>query len=134
MAAKKLKRISVTVRSQDREAIRACAATQNVDEVIELTRHESCAVRVAALREMCPCHVKADVPDFWRRVFEMATDDDLAVRKQVMHTVCDGSPATVEAEVMAVVEAFSHDRDTDLRRLAHKIIASYRRTGKWNVL
>ena len=83
---------------------------------------------------MCPCHLQEEVPDFWARVLEMVDDENLAVRKQVMHTLCDGSPASLQVEVMLAMETFNHDADTDLRRMAHKVIASYHRTGKLNIL
>jgi hypothetical protein len=29
---------------------------------------------------MCPCRVKGDIPEFWQRLFELATDEDPKVR------------------------------------------------------
>ena len=40
-------------------------------------------VRRRALREMCPCRVKQDLTDFWKRVLEMTHDPDPIVRQQV---------------------------------------------------
>ena len=135
VVAKKLKRVVVTsVTSEDRKLIAKCKETEDINEIILLTRSESAAVRVAALREMCPCHLQEGVPAFWVRVLEMVGDEDLAVRKQVLHTLCDGSPASLQVEVMEAMEKFNHDTDTDLRRMAHKVIGSYHRTGKLNIL
>ena len=90
VVAKKLKRVVVTsVTSEDRKLIAKCKETEDINEIILLTRSESAAVRVAALREMCPCHLQEGVPAFWVRVLEMVGDEDLAVRKQVLHTLCD---------------------------------------------
>ena len=64
----------------------------------------------------------------------MIHDTDVAVRKQVLHTLCDGSPASLQVEIMDAMEVFNHDSDADLRRMAHKVIASWHRTGKLNIL
>jgi hypothetical protein len=29
---------------------------------------------------------------------------------------------------------FNRDKDSDIRRNAHKVMATYERTGKWNIL
>ena len=131
---KKLKRTIVSPRPGDKELIERCKATSDIDEVVGLTKHESAAVRVAALKEMCPCHLKEEVPEFWTRVLEMVEDSDLGVRKQVLHVLCDGSPAALQVEIMEAMEKFNHDADTDLRRMAHKVIASYAKNGKLNIL
>jgi len=68
------------------------------------------------------------------RAAEMVDDEDTAVRGQVLHTLCDGSPAHLEPKVAEALEVFNRDPDTDLRRRAHKVLTSYRRTGKWNIL
>jgi hypothetical protein len=44
--------------------------------VLALTTHASPAVRVRALKEMCPCRVKGDIARFWDRVLEMTDDAD----------------------------------------------------------
>ena len=48
--------------------------------------------------------------------------------------MCDGSPHGYEEQVMECVEKFNRDPNTEIRRKAHKVIASYLRTGEWNVL
>ena len=53
---------------------------------------------------------------------------------QVLHTLCDGSPAHLEYEVAEALEGFNRDSDSKIRRMAHKCLTAYRKTGKWNVL
>ena len=65
------------------DALRRCELTDDIDEVIELTKHSDARVRRAALKEMCPCHVKQDIEEFWNRVLEMRNDPDKHVRFQV---------------------------------------------------
>ena len=48
--------------------------------------------------------------------------------------MCDGSPDGYEDKVVECLEMFNRDPDSDIRRRAHKVLASYLRTGKWNVL
>ena len=116
------------------DALKLCRETSDIDVVVDLTRHTSPQVRLKALREMCPCRVKTDIDDFWRRVFQMTGDPDEAVRQQVLHTICDGSPLHLEDEVAAALQRFNTDPSSKIRRTAHKALAAYRRTGKWNVL
>jgi len=111
-----------------------CNTTDDVNTIITLTKDENPQIRVAALKNMCPCRVKADVDLFWTRVIEMVNDIDASVRYQVLHTLCDGSPSHRETDIMAAIEVFNRDKNKDIRRKAHRVIASYKKTGKWNVL
>lgn len=115
-------------------ALTLCRQTTDVNEVIALSRHPDPMVRQRALREMCPCRVKDDLTEFWDRVVEMRDDPAENVRQQVMHTICDGSPNHMEATVAELLEDFNRDRSPQIRRMAHKAMSSYYRTGKWNVL
>ena len=42
------------------EKLRQIAATEDIDELIELTRCENEQVRLKASQQMCPCRVKTD--------------------------------------------------------------------------
>ena len=53
---------------------------------------------------------------------------------KVLHTLCDGSPKHLEYKVVDALKIFNYDADAGIRRKAHKVLASYDRTGKWNVL
>mmetsp|Transcript_35175 Transcript_35175/g.46335 ORF Transcript_35175/g.46335 Transcript_35175/m.46335 type:complete len:84 (+) Transcript_35175:201-452(+) len=83
---------------------------------------------------MCPCRVKTDQPEFWHALFDLAQDEDESVRAQVLHNMCDGSPPGYEQNVIECLEIFNRDPCTEIRRKAHKVMASYLRTGDWNVL
>mmetsp|Transcript_18904 Transcript_18904/g.34236 ORF Transcript_18904/g.34236 Transcript_18904/m.34236 type:complete len:104 (+) Transcript_18904:445-756(+) len=91
--------------------------------------------RVAALEQICPCKLGShDDDEIWMKVIQMVDDGDLGVRKQVLHTLCDGSPPRHERAVVEAVEVFNRESDRDLRRMAHKVLASYTRTGIWNIM
>jgi predicted 3-demethylubiquinone-9 3-methyltransferase (glyoxalase superfamily) len=68
--------------------------SDDMAEVINMTKHADWRKRKEALSTICPCKVKKDIDVFWNRVFEMAREKDPApqVRYQVLHTLCDGSP------------------------------------------
>lgn len=108
--------------------------TEDIDEIIEFTKHKDNEVRLAAVKQLCPCKVRKDIDAFWDRVFEMVEDEDARIRYQILHTMCDGSPPHVESRVAEALEKFNQDSDKEIRRKAHKVLASYIRTGKWNVL
>jgi hypothetical protein len=50
----------------------------------------------------------------------------LAVRYQILHTLCDGSPSHLEDEVLDVIQSvFWNDEDEKTRRAARRVITSY---------
>ena len=106
----------------------------DLDTLLELTRDADPKIRRRALRELCPCAVRADVPEVWDRVIEMRTDPDTTVRSHVLHSLCDGSPRSRLTEVLAAVGSLQGDPDIRLRRRARGILAAFRRTGKINQL
>jgi HEAT repeat protein len=105
-----------------------------IDRALTLTRDPEPRVRQAALAYMCPCHLQADRPEVWQRVFELAADPDRDVRRQVLHTLGDGSPRRLEGRVIATLESMRQDADSRLRRRVRRLLAQYRRTGRINVL
>jgi hypothetical protein len=106
----------------------------SIAEQLEKTKDSNARNRYLALKDICPCRVKEDINLFWNRIFEMAHDEDPTVRYQVLHTICDGSPNHLEQNVLDTLEIFNRDVDQKIRRKAHKILANYKATGKWNIL
>jgi len=51
-----------------KELVAECKETDSVGRIVELSRHDSPLVRLAALKQVCPCRVKADIDAFWDRV------------------------------------------------------------------
>jgi vesicle coat complex subunit len=103
-------------------------------EVLVLTHHNDETVRLKALQRLCPCRVGDEVDQFWTRIFQMVNDESPKIRYQVLHNMCDGSPDKYEQNVADSLEIFNRDPDQYVKRQAHKVLASYLRTGKWNVL
>ena len=108
--------------------------TDSVIEIIELSKSKSPDVRLKAIQRLCPCRVLDDIKIFWDRIFEMTYDEDPKVRYQVLHNMCDGSPQEYENKVLESLEIFNKDPDKEVRRRAHKVMGSYLKTGKYNIL
>ena len=90
--------------------------------------------RKQALKDLCPCHVRADIPELWERIFECLHDEDGIVRDQALHALGDGSPTHLEERIVEAVEKMYNDPNPDVKKKARRMLNSYRRTGKWNVL
>lgn len=103
-----------------------------LEDVLARTHDRDPRVRSRAARNLCPCELKADSPKAWQRVFDMAGDPDVRVRRTVFHTLIDGSPRRREAEVVAALERLRDDPDLKLRRSVRKLLARYRATGRIN--
>lgn len=134
MKGSKGKKASKLSKEEMSEALHRIQDTEDMDEIIALSRSESPLVRQKAAQQMCPCRVGKDFEEFWQRIFELAEDEESEVRYQILHNMCDGSPEGYEEKVAECLEIFNRDPDKDIRRKAHKVLASYLRTGKWNVL
>jgi restriction endonuclease Mrr len=106
-----------------------------IESFIEQTKSVKAIDRKQALKEMCPCRVLKDIDVIWERVLEMAENEpDADVRYQIMHTLCDGSPKHRETQVIEALEKMWSDPNEKLRRQVRRVLASYRRTGEWNIL
>lgn len=106
----------------------------NSTEFISATFESNPFKRKKALRELCPCHVKCDIPEVWERIIEMTKDPDPDVRYQALHNLCDGSPNRREEQIIDILNQMHNDEDKYIRRRVHQILSTYRKTGKWNVL
>ena len=56
-----------------------------LEYIIERTRDPNPHKRRKALRDLCACHVRADIPLLWERIFECLSDEDGRVRDQALH-------------------------------------------------
>ncbi len=108
--------------------------TEDIDEVLQFTHDEDPDIKLEAVKQLCPCRVLKDIDVFWERVFELVEDDDEEIRKRVLHIICDGSPSRLEDRVYEALGKFNYDKNSDIRRTAHKVMVTYERTGKWNIL
>ena len=90
--------------------------------------------RRKALKDLCPCHVRQDIPELWDRIFECLHDEDGLVRDQALHALGDGSPTHLEEKIVEAVERMYNDPHPEVKKKARRMLNSYRRTGKWNIL
>ncbi|KAL0484486.1 hypothetical protein AKO1_005137 [Acrasis kona] len=106
-----------------------------IQDTIMLTKSDKANDRFEALKTMCPCKVLMDCDEIWERVFEMAQEEqDSRVRYQIVHTLCDGSPNHREDKVISTLEGMWNDTDLKIRKQVRRVLNTYRRTGKWNIL
>jgi HEAT repeat protein len=131
---RKNKEIPLSSSEIKREKLRDVAATEDIDEIIALTKDSDPVVRASAVRSICPCRVYDKIDEFWNRVLEMINDEDETVRENVLHVLCDGSPDYLEDRIIEAVKTFNRDSNKYIKRRAHKVLGSYYKTGKWNVL
>ena len=116
---------------------RKIMAHLNENDILKLlaqTHSPDAITRAAAVRDLCPCHLKRNVPQVWERMLALADDPDRDVRNQVYHVLADGSPREYHERIVAAYEKMTQDADEKLRRKARKLMAQYRSTGKINIL
>jgi len=107
---------------------------REIDDMLTLTFDPEPKTRSHALRELCPCHVKANDDRIWSRILEMASDPDVRVRRTVVHALADGSPRSLEQHVIATLESMRSDADQRLSKTVRRLLDHHRRTGQINVL
>lgn len=117
-----------------KELMAECRNTEDIEVILEYTHHPDNDVRLEAVKQLCPCKVLKDIDVFWDRVFELVDDEDVRIRSRILHIICDGSPERLEDRIYDALREFNRDKDPDIRRTAHKVIATYEHTGKWNIL
>ena len=110
------------------------AASSPTPSLLDLTSSPDRRQRLRALRELCPCQVRRNVPEVWDRILQLAHDEDAKVRGTVLHLLADGSPRERLDEVAFAIGRMTQDADEGLRRRARKVMAAYRSTGRINVL
>ncbi len=107
---------------------------EQVSELIDLSRDPDPKAQRIAVANLCSCHVRADFPQVWDRVFEMVDDPDPLVRRSVVHMLADGSPRYRASEVAQVLHSMRNDADRVVRRQAQTVLRVYNRTGRINIL
>ena len=90
--------------------------------------------RRKALKDLCPCHVRTDIPELWERIFECLADEDGLVRDQALHALGDGSPTHFEERIVEAIEKMYNDPQPEVKKKARRMLNHYRKTGKWNIL
>ena len=107
---------------------------ESIQDYIRRTRDPDPIKRKRALKDLCPCHVRQDIPELWERIFECLEDEEGIVRDQALHALGDGSPAHLEERIVEAIENMYNDPHPDVKKKARRMLNSYRRTGKWNIL
>ena len=111
-----------------------CTPGSEVPRILELTYDEDVKVRRLAAKNLCGCHVRADHPEVWERIFELLDDPDAGVRSDAVHALGDSSPRHLAERIATALDGLRNDPDRDVRRRVRKVVNAYRRTGSVNVL
>ena len=111
-----------------------CTPEAEIPRILELTYDEDVKVRRLAAKNLCGCHVRADHPEIWDRIYELLGDPDPGVRGDAVHALADSSPNHLAHRTAAVLEDLYNDPDPGLRKRVRKVVNAYRRTGSVNVL
>ena len=112
----------------------ACTPEAEIPRILELTHDADVKVRRLATKNLCGCHVRADHPEVWERIYELLGDEDPGVRGDAVHALGDSSPNHLAHRTAAALEALYNDPDPALRKRVRKVLTAYRRTGSVNVL
>ena len=110
-----------------------CPSDAQLDELLVLSHDRDPNVRRVAVKNLCPCHVKRNLPEVWRRLIELTDDRDPGIRLDVLHNLTDGSPPELALQVQALVEKFMHDPDRTVRGYATYLRDKQKRSGRINV-
>ena len=105
----------------------------NFDDILSLLDSDESKIRSMAIERLRESRIQ-DEESFWDKMFEMVKDTSAEVRLQVLLAISEGAEESMEPRLTEALESFNRDKDGDIKRKAHKIIASYSRTGKLNVL
>lgn len=67
---------------------------ETIREYLQRTYNSNPHKRKQALKDLCPCHVRADIPELWERIFEMLSDEEgkLATHTQLDFTLLPATP------------------------------------------
>lgn len=49
---------------------------ETITEYLQRTYNSNPQKRKQALKDLCPCHVRADIPELWDRIFELLSDKE----------------------------------------------------------
>jgi HEAT repeat protein len=105
-----------------------------VTHLLALSHDSDPRARRVAVKNLCPCHIRADVPAVWPRLFMLSSDPDPGVRADVVHALTDGSPRRLETQVVAALEAMRHDPDRTVRRQVNRALSHRTSRGGVNVV
>ena len=103
------------------------------DDIMSLLDSVDSKVRSMAIERIRDSSIQEEEP-FWEKMYELVKDPSAEVRLQVLLAFSENADESMEPDLTDALESFNRDKDSDIKRKAHKIIASYSRGGKLNVL
>jgi hypothetical protein len=107
----------------------AIMATRKID-VAELIVMKLSLDAERAGQSRSHCDRKGKLPDFWKRLLELAHHSDANVRVWAVEAMRDGSPAKYRREIIGKLMLLSEDSDGKVRRSARIALESYQRASQ----
>jgi hypothetical protein len=95
-----------------------------VAELLELSCSSDAGERLVAAQFLCPCHVRARIPEVWDALYRMMEDTDRRVRYAAWHTLEDGGLPKDPDTVARLERLFQQETDPKIRKFAEHIIGA----------
>jgi hypothetical protein len=93
-------------------------SSEEITELLELSRSPEIEDRLIAAEHLCPCHVRTRIPAVWEALFRMMEDSEPRVRQQAWHTIEDGGKPTDEEAITTLERICANETDGKVRRFA----------------
>ena len=97
---------------------------EDIQQLLEWSRSDDAAERVAAAQYLCPCHVRRRIGAVWEALYRMLEDPDVAVRRSAWHTLEDGGRPDDPALDEIIARALQSEADPVVRRYAEQFARS----------
>ena len=81
--------------------------------LLQLSGSQESQVRHLACRNLCTCHVRADIDRVRTRLLDLAVDPDSLVPGDVIHALTNSMPAPRVAAVIHALQSRRNDRTGD---------------------
>jgi HEAT repeat protein len=127
MGRKQKKKVHKTEISSD--ILKLIKDTEDISEIIEYSKNSDASVRAEAIKAAYPYKFVDKVDEYWNRVFEMAEDEDPAVRETILHTISNFPPHHLESELIEALTKLSEDSDKNIKKRACKVLETYYKYG-----
>ena len=120
-------------RSLNKQLLMVEDEDSNFDDILSLLDSTETKIQCMAIERIRESDIQDEEP-FWVKMYELVKSPSAEVRLQVLLAFSENADASMEPDLSDALESFNRDKDSDIKRKAHKILASYSRGGKLNVL
>ena len=95
--------------------------SDEIEELLELSRSDDTKLRQEAAQNLCPCHVRTRKDEVWDALYRMMEDPHPKVRRDAWHTLEDGGYPEDDARMDAILDkAMAGETDKSVRGFVAK--------------